>query len=603
MNSNQLSQRMTYAARTILSVLAPKLSRIARVGVRFRDDAETASTDGNIVVMMPRDFLGAPIPEDAPVTLGLLAHEMGHWVQPLKQVTEIARSRGAPFWLANIAMDIHAETFVENVFPALKVPLQRTRATVRKAMFDRYRKDLVEAIAANDVRGMALNASLIARTTVEHPWIVPNGPLIEELESIKIPAWLGDFIGEMLWLFHAANVTPGELPHSFETLLDEFPELLSKDEPDDGKGGQDQTDAVGDDGAGDNGGSDGEDKKADSDNSDEADDATGPADTDQNAEDESDEAGSESAEGESDSESDDGDENVNDESDTGQDTEGGDSPSDGGGVGNAVEDEDDEGEEEHLLPLYPVSDFDALGEMLREEMQQIAQDFHPTLPTLKVIKLPMKPPYPKAQRLARALQPRFQTPNSVLEVAAPGRLDRLEMARGASVPLRMDVKGHESPAIKLVLALDVSASMFGRYSRGRIWPALIAAQAVTQAVKEAGGEVVVILFDHEAYISSEGDDSLVWQTVEDLSDHFHGNTSFRFLGEVWRRWPQHQVLLVTDGESSSIPDSFPADRERTSVILISVHSDVSAFAARSVYLQDLNRLASVLAILLPDRRL
>jgi hypothetical protein len=59
------------------SVLAPATSRIARITVRFREDADTASTDGNLVIRMPRTFAGAAIPDDAAVTLGLLAHELG----------------------------------------------------------------------------------------------------------------------------------------------------------------------------------------------------------------------------------------------------------------------------------------------------------------------------------------------------------------------------------------------------------------------------------------------------------------------------------------------------------------------------------------------
>jgi len=572
---NLPTQQMSEAARTILSVLAPKLSRVARVAVHFKDNVDTASTDGNIRVIMPRDFLGAPIPEDAPVTLGLLAHEMGHWVQPLNAITEIARTKGAPVWLVNIVLDIHGESFVENVFPAMKVPLQKTRAIVRKRLLTQYRQDLADAVARDDVQGMALNASLIARATVEHPWILPKDhpwpttKFLTALEGVRIPAWLGHFIDEMFWLFHAADITPGQLPHAFEALLDGFPQLLLKNEPEDGKGGQNQSGANGNDTASEDGG-------ASEENSSEPDNAGD---------------GKESG---TDENSDQKDGDVAGGEDAGKDSP--DETDDGGGTGSDIEGVD---MEDDKRPAYPESDFDALGEMLREEMQQIAQNFRPTPPTLKVIELSAEPPQPEARRLARAIQPRFQSPHAKLEVTAPGRLNRLDLARGAPVPLRMDVKGRESPAIKLVLALDVSGSMFN----SRIRSALIAAQAVTLAVKAAGGEVIVILFDGRAFISPKADDSLIWQTVKVLAHHFHGGTSFRFLGEVWRRWPQHQVLLVTDGDSSSIPDSFSADRERTSVILIGLDSDVSAFAARSVYLDDLNRLASVMAMLLPDRRL
>jgi len=635
MNRSRISRKLEFAARTILTTLAPKLSRIARIVVRFQDDAETASTDGNVVVIMPRDFLGAPIPEDAPVTLGLLAHEMGHWVQPLEQVTEIARTRGAPGWLANIAMDIHAETFVEAAFPSLKRPLQATRKTAAARMLDKHLRNLAEAVHGDDFRDMAKFASLVARFITDEPWVeIPYKDIY--LGQVEIPGRLGDFLN-WLGLFHATMTSPDQLPAKFEELLGAFPELLDPpaNQYQNGQDGQDcdkgddeaeytgetsqpqqQQEDAGEDGDEDAGGEDASDQgdaldgdqDGDAESNDESgvegDEARDRSDDDAESEatsetDDGADAGDAEEDGDGDnSDLGDGSESAEDEEQDADDDGEGSATSSGigGGMGSAVEDEGEAGEDDELLSAYPDSDFDALGEMLREEIQHTTLGFHPIPPVLRTIEHPVSEPFPRAQQLAQAIQPRFQSPHAKLEVAAPGRLDRLEMARGAPVPLRMDVQGHESPAIKLVLALDVSSSMFPQ----RILPAQIAAQAIALAVRDAGGEVVVILFDHKAYISPQEDDSLVFS--RHLSA-FRGSTSFLFLGEVWRRWPQHQVLLVTDGESSSIPSPLPADRERTSVILIGTNTDVSVFAARSVYLSRLDRLASVLAILLPDRRL
>ena len=214
---SELSHSLQTAAGTILSVLAPGTSRIARVAVRFHDDVDTASTDGNLVIRMPRAFSGAAIPEDAPVTLGLLAHELGHWLQPLDAITEIARDRGAPFWLANIAMDIHGESFVQAAFPAMRGPLRATRQAVNQAMLERYRHDLAEAITRNDFPDMALNAALLARFA--HPnyvWSVPR--------QRQTPPWVHDFLLAME-RFQARITPPEDLPAVFADLLDAFPEL------------------------------------------------------------------------------------------------------------------------------------------------------------------------------------------------------------------------------------------------------------------------------------------------------------------------------------------------------------------------------------------
>ncbi len=108
------------AANQILAVLAPASARLVRIMVVLESKAHTASTDGNIVIIMPPDFHGHPIPEDDAVTVGLLAHEAGHFVQPLEQVLEVEKEHGVPHWLANVTLDIHGESFVEGVFPAMR---------------------------------------------------------------------------------------------------------------------------------------------------------------------------------------------------------------------------------------------------------------------------------------------------------------------------------------------------------------------------------------------------------------------------------------------------------------------------------------------------
>ncbi len=539
---SEISQSLQSAAGTILAVLAPASSRVARVAVRFREDADSASTDGNLVIRMPREFAGAPIPDDAPVTLGLLAHELGHWVQPLEAINEIARSRGAPHWLANIAMDIHGESFVQSAFPALRGPLAATRKEVKQTMLARYRHDLADAVARRDFPDMALQAALIARFGwPARAWTSP------QRNELRAPDRIHHFLLAME-RFLAHHTQPDELPAAFASLLDDFPELTKPQAA--GSKQQGESGEESDDGA-----------AAPPSNADDDAEAGGPA-SDSN---DSDEAG--------------------DDADSGQ-------PASGAGLGESDHD---------ALPAYAETDADELGRILRQEMQAAARGYTPVPEDeLRTCSLRPSPPDPQAQRLARTLQPRFQSPRGSLEVAAPGRLDRLDLARGAAIPLRMALPGREAPASQLILAIDLSSSMFiGRGHKAR--QARIAAQAVALAVKAAGGQVVVILFNSHGYVAAEEDDRLAFLSFSDMHSGFRGGTSFAFLDRAWRRWPQHQVLVLTDGDGT-MPHALPADRERTAVLLIDSDLDVSPIAARAVPLASLDKLATVFALLIPDRR-
>jgi len=203
-------------------------------------------------------------------------------------------------------------------------------------------------------------------------------------------------------------------------------------------------------------------------------------------------------------------------------------------------------------------------------------------------------PRPEAQQAARGLRMHFQVARSATEIVAPDRLDRRAAALGEVVPLRMALPGKERPRPKVAICLDKSGSMKG----AKFVLAQTAAQAVALAVREAGGEVVGVLFDDSAQVADTGDAALLFSEPDGLS---YGGTAFEFLADAWRRWPTHIILLVTDGDGS-IPLALPGDKARTSAILIPPDCDpgaMSQIAARVVTLGDLRGLANVLTMLLP----
>jgi hypothetical protein len=113
-----------------------------------------------------------------------------------------------------------------------------------------------------------------------------------------------------------------------------------------------------------------------------------------------------------------------------------------------------------------------------------------------------------------------------------------------------------------------------------------------------GGEAVGILYDDNGEVDDTGDDALLFFDRGTLS---YGGTDFGFLANVWRCWPQHFILLVTDGDGA-IPLALPGDKARTAVILIPPDCDaalMSQIADRVVILSDLRGIANVLTTLVP----
>lgn len=147
--------------------------------------------------------------------------------------------------------------------------------------------------------------------------------------------------------------------------------------------------------------------------------------------------------------------------------------------------------------------------------------------------------------------------------------------------------------------MDKSGSMKG----AKFALAQAAAQAVALAVRAAQGEVVGVLFDDAGYlaVNPHRADDLLFADAEQFGGF--GGTDFDFLLHVWRQWPEHQVLLVTDGDGN-VPPALPGDKARTSALLIPPDIDdmlMAQICARSCIVTDLRSLADIMALLTPGR--
>jgi len=486
-------QALQSAARAILSVFAPNLAKIVHIGVRF-GDFDTASTDGSVTINMPNDFLGACIPDDAPVTLGLLVHELGHWVQPLEAISKVEKKERIPGWASNILLDIHGESFIERFFPAMKQPLAAVRAVVRRKKLDAFKDDLKKTVEAARRTGWTKERKQDA---------VQAGMLISRFSDVNVPystfaighrrSLPNDVASAIKWGVKFSTVPPQKLPRMLRDFSRAFPFMQAESSHAERNGiPWGSTSATG---------------------------VLGRA--------------------------------VLREAQKNM-----------GGVNASDADEDDWRQSFSRFP-------------------SVAR--------------------PEAVRLARSLSVRFAIPKGALNISAPGSLNRLDMARGAPVPFDMKLAGKTSPAPKIAIVLDASGSMFdgNKHELSSFEYALIAAQALALSLQETG-DVKTAMFSN--YARFREDDQFAFIDDVKAYDLFGTGTSFKFLRNAWRHWPGRFFIVLTDGSGSAPDIILPGDRERTVAVYIGKRQGSAVgWAAKTVSIHDIDKLASVFATLIPRR--
>ncbi|HEX9118138.1 MAG TPA: hypothetical protein VGA61_18885, partial [Anaerolineae bacterium] len=127
-SAGQARDVLEAAANQILAVVAPKTARFIRAIVHVAEVC-TAMTNG-VRILLPPEFEGVRLAQEPAIAVGLLAHEVGHFLQPTEEILAVERQTGAPRWLANLLMDIQGEALMVSLFPALAASLQATRALV-----------------------------------------------------------------------------------------------------------------------------------------------------------------------------------------------------------------------------------------------------------------------------------------------------------------------------------------------------------------------------------------------------------------------------------------------------------------------------------------
>ena len=565
MNKTQsLQTDLTRWASIVLGIMSPGAGRMFHPVVQFTDEKNTACTQVQSAwIKLPEVFFGANLRQSPDISLGLLAHELGHWLQPDREIDAAWEQSGLDPRVVNLILDIQDEAMIASIFPPFTGPLTAVRELVNVDREAVWREALMQT---TDFLEAFFNWVFLCRFGGgEAPFsLTPASvPRLDRASLEQIKATL-DCLNELLYL------SAQELPGFIREFAAKFPELcLDRDaeQPDDGESGMPGGSGTGE--------------------------PTSAADT----------AGSPAGQ--------------DAQSDRGGEPGPSASSSDGAGAAGCGAGTDPGAFQDEISAA--VQRGGSRLEDLKHALQAAGvAEFRPS-PTCWEPDVPCQMVGSLRQgsdaaisRTASRLAVHFKTPKGAMTIQAPDRLNLYAAIRQDPCPFRMDIPGRFSsrPLPKVVLALDHSGSMVD----GNKWRTVLSsAAAIAQAVATAGGDVRVLAFDSQTWhlpdydpgllraqrlrktAAPSGRDSELNMNVPD------GGTSFAWLPDVWVQFPDHLIILLTDGEGYPPPFVPQMGRQRTSAIVIPPGQPQSAavVAGRVVVVEDLNALPGAFLTLIP----
>ncbi len=212
-------------ANQILAVVAPDTARLVRAYVSLDEEADTAATDG-VRIWVPPTFEGVDVAHDTPVAVGLLVHELGHFLQPLVALQAAEQETCAPHWLGNIVADVQLEAMMAGLFPPLAETLVAVRTAVKAARLAEYTASILKGRNLADVACSVALAGRFCRPEMSFDNSGENGsPLWGALNRHGDPALTTRMIAFAWRVSEALNLAPDDLPDHVRQLMAEFPEL------------------------------------------------------------------------------------------------------------------------------------------------------------------------------------------------------------------------------------------------------------------------------------------------------------------------------------------------------------------------------------------
>lgn len=209
------------AANQLFAAVAPCTHRLVRIQVVVRQSAQTACTDGTLTILLPTHFCGVAVTERVDLATGLLVHEVGHFLQPLRGVSQVETGEQLPHWLVNIALDIQAEHLLASLFPSFAHPLQVMRRLIHLAHYSDYTQAVSQGHSFVEVAG---NLALMGRFgDPKRPFCQFTPP-----RGCPEPGTARSFL-EHLARFERLETTA--LPHALSRLIAAFPQLRESPPP------------------------------------------------------------------------------------------------------------------------------------------------------------------------------------------------------------------------------------------------------------------------------------------------------------------------------------------------------------------------------------
>ena len=212
-------------ANQILAVVAPDTARLVRAYVSLDEEADTAATDG-VRIWVPPIFEGVDVAHDTLVAVGLLVHELGHFLQPLKALEQAEQETAAPHWLGNIVADVQLEAMMAGLFPPLADTLVAVRTTVKTARLTEYTTAILKGRHLADAACSVALAGRFCRPATPFDDSGESGsPLWGALNRHADPALTTRMTAFAWRLSEAQSLAPDELPDHVRQIMTEFPEL------------------------------------------------------------------------------------------------------------------------------------------------------------------------------------------------------------------------------------------------------------------------------------------------------------------------------------------------------------------------------------------
>ncbi len=227
MSAPNVQSILNATANQILALVAPTTARLVRAYVTIAEETETAGTDG-VYILLPTVFNGVDVAGDTMIAVGLLTHELGHFLQPLEELDKVEEAEGAPQWLVNIVADIQLEALMAGLFPPLADTLTAVRTVVKQARLPGYvtqikqSRRFVDGACAVALMGrysqpttaFETNPGRLLLTRESSPWAKRGSDFLAALEEAlyRAPKDLGALLAQIMQKFPELRQAPETAP-------------------------------------------------------------------------------------------------------------------------------------------------------------------------------------------------------------------------------------------------------------------------------------------------------------------------------------------------------------------------------------------------------